>query len=352
MLDNANNPIKECDIRFDGRSFYLPSEQVIYYDPDATSEFSLYMETHLQEIKDWFRDQEYEFCYIPDICKHITDEEIRYLIPNWNGEPVNELGNNLLKEWLSDEHRNIGAGFIRKNRESGFLYKFFPLASIKQQPLIEQLEQYKTFLNDRLTEYDQIRFSVTESREDEGLYSVFEKKFCLADENFSERDIDIEIRKIVERLHKEGVEEFVLRCMVPVEEKLSRIVITSKFEIILPDYGNKLIEISPLPKAVFLLFLRHEEGIFFKELMDYREELQSIYSKISNRTSSAVVDSSLEAITDPTKNSINEKCSRIREAFVSQMDERLAEKYTVTGWRGQRKRITLPRNLVEWQCEL
>lgn len=310
------------------------------------------MEAHLQAIKDWFRDQKYEFCYIPDICKHITDEEIRYLIPNWNGEPVNELGNNLLKEWLSDEHRNIGAGFIRKNRESGFLYKFFPLAPMKQQPLIKQLEQYKSYLNDRLTENDQIRFSVTEAREDEGLYSVFEKKFCLADENFSERDIDIEIRKIVERLHKEGVEEFVLRCMVPVEEKLSRIVITSKFEIILPDYGNKLIEMSPLPKAVFLLFLRHEEGIFFKELMDYREELQTIYSKITNRTNAAVVDSSLEAITDPTKNSINEKCSRIREAFVRQMDERLAEKYTVTGWHGQRKRITLPRNLVEWQCEI
>ena len=352
MPNNTNNPIKECDIRFDGRPFYLPSVQVIYYDPDATSEFSLYMEAHLQAIKDWFRDQKYEFCYIPDICKHITDEEIRYLIPNWNGEPVNELGNNLLKEWLSDEHRNIGAGFIRKNRGSGFLYKFFPLAPIKQLPLKEQLEHYKSYLNDRLTEYDQIRFSVTEARENEGLYSVFEKKFCLADENFSERDIDIEIRKIVERLHKEGVEEFVLRCMVPVEEKLSRIVITSKFEIILLDYGNKLIEMSPLPKAVFLLFLRHEEGILFKELMDYRGELQTIYSKITNRTNAAVVDSSLEAITDPTKNSINEKCSRIREAFVSQMDERLAEKYTVTGWRGQRKRITLPRNLVEWQCEI
>ena len=86
--------------------------------------------------------------------------------------------------------------------------------------------------------------------------------------------------------------------------------------------------------------------------MDYREELLTVYSKITSRTSSAVVDSSLEAVTDPTQNSINEKCSRIREAFIGRMDERIAQHYYITGKRGEVKRITLPRNLVEWQCEL
>ena len=352
MPDNANNPIKECDIRFDGRLINLPPEQVIYYDPNATSEFSIYIEAHLKEIKDWFRSQEHEFCYIPDICKHITDEEIRYLIPNWMGEPVNVLGNDLLKEWLADEYSNIGAGFIRKNRESRFLYKFFPLAPLQQMTWKEQMEQYRFYLYDRLIKYDIIDFSISEAKEDEGLYSVLEKKMCLADEYFSERDIDNDIRKIVEQLHKEGVNEFVLRCMVPIKEKLSRIVITPEYEIVLPDYGNKLIEMSPLPKVVFLLFLRHEEGILFKELIDYREELRGIYEKITNRKSTGVIDDSIDKVTDPTQNAINEKCSRIREAFVSQMDEKLAEKYTVTGWRGQRKRITLPRDLVEWQCEI
>ena len=86
--------------------------------------------------------------------------------------------------------------------------------------------------------------------------------------------------------------------------------------------------------------------------MDYRDELRDIYSKISNRTTDAVVNKSLDAATDPTANAINVNCSRIREAFLGRMDERIAEHYYVTGKRGERKRITLPRDLVEWQCEI
>jgi hypothetical protein len=140
--------------------------------------------------------------------------------------------------------------------------------------------------------------------------------------------------------------------MVPVEEKLSKLVITKKYEIVLPDYGNKTIEMSPLPKAVFLLFLKHPEGIYFKNLVDYKDELRGIYEKITNRTSASVVDDSIDKVTDPTQNAINEKCSRIREAFTQQMDKSLARSYYITGWRGGAKRITLPRHMVKWQVEV
>ena len=53
--------------------------------------------------------------------------------------------------------------------------------------------------------------------------------------------------------------------------------------------------------------------------------------------------------TSPFNNSINEKCARIREAFVSQFDEHLAKHYFVTGKRGEPKRIALDRNLIKWE---
>ena len=62
-----------------------------------------------------------------------------------------------------------------------------------------------------------------------------------------------------------------------------------------------------------------------------------------------MIDKSLDAVCDPTQNAINEKCARIREAFVSRFDERLARNYFVTGKRGEPKGITLPRDLVEWK---
>lgn len=63
-------------------------------------------------------------------------------------------------------------------------------------------------------------------------------------------------------------------------EQLSRLIITEKYDIILPDYHDMQIKMEPLIKAVFILFLRHEEGIVFKNLSDYREELHTIYLDI------------------------------------------------------------------------
>lgn len=157
-----------------------------------------------------------------------------------------------------------------------------------------------------------------------------------------------EIRKRIERLRELGVDELALRKLLEKEDTLSRLVITRDYRIILPDYHNMEIEMTPLPKAVFLLFLKHEEGIPFKFLSDYEEELRTIYMQLTDRVQTEVIDKSIQALCDPTQNAINEKCARIREAFVSKFDERLAQYYFVTGKRGESKRIQLQRNLVIW----
>ena len=48
-------------------------------------------------------------------------------------------------------------------------------------------------------------------------------------------------------------------------------------------------------------------------------------------------------------NSINEKCARIRAAFVGQFDDYMAKSYYVDGHRGEAKKIALPRNMVIWE---
>ena len=357
MNDIENVKGRESIVRIKGKQFYLAPNQVVYYDPNGISEFSSYIEMHLNEIKDWFHENDYEFCYIPDICKHFTNEQIHYLFPNWEGNDVALLGSDLLKSWLVKQYSKIGAGFLRLENALNKTYKHFALIPFSTMSWEEQMKLHKPFLFERLNDFsqshdDQIRFSISKAGENDALYSVFEKKMSFADNNFSDEEISAEIKRFVEQLHTDGFKEFVLRCMVPIEEKLSRIIISPKYEIVLPDYGNKNIELSPLPKAVFLLFLKHPEGLYFKDLVDYKDELHGIYEKITNRTSSMVIGDSIDKVTDPTQNAINEKCSRIREAFLKQMDEKLAKSYYITGFKSERKRIALPRNLVVWQCDL
>ena len=104
-----------------------------------------------------------------------------------------------------------------------------------------------------------------------------------------------------------------------------------------------------LPKAVFILFLRHPEGIRFKELANYYSELLQIYLKMKPNGSRMKNEQSIRDITDPCSNSINEKCARIREAFVSNFDDRLAKNYYVTGKRGEAKRIVLDESMILWE---
>ena len=116
----------------------------------------------------------------------------------------------------------------------------------------------------------------------------------------------------------------------------------------LSDY-NKEVKMEPLTKAVYLLFLKHPEGIAFKHLPDYRKELVELYTMIKPLSINDRVLKSIEDVTNPLLNSINEKCSRIKAAFRAEVDVSLADQYYITGKSGEQKNITLPRKLVVWE---
>ena len=132
-------------------------------------------------------------------------------------------------------------------------------------------------------------------------------------------------------------------------------VITENYDIVLPDYHDMVIKMEPLVKAVYILFLRHEKGILFKCLSDYREELYNIYVDIRRKSNTGAhfseekIRQSIEALTNPLSNSINEKCARIRQVFTLQFDESLAKSYAIDGLWGEPKKIALDRKLVEWK---
>jgi hypothetical protein len=163
-----------------------------------------------------------------------------------------------------------------------------------------------------------------------------------------DKDMEIidEIRERVEMLRSHGMEEGVISNLFMKEYKLSRLVVTSDYRILLPDYQNMEITMPALYKSVYILFLKHPEGIVFKCLQDYRKELSEIYGRITVFTDSEKIDKSIRDVTNPMSNSINEKCTRIRSAFIHCMDISIARHYFITGKRGERKRINLPPEMI------
>ena len=129
-------------------------------------------------------------------------------------------------------------------------------------------------------------------------------------------------------------------------QPVSPMIIDENYRIILPDYNNLEIKMTPLVKAVYFLFLKYPNGILFKELSNYKYVLQSIYNIVSLRENLGSIEKSIDDICNPLENSINEKCSRIKESFLFHFENDIAMNYYITGERGCPKFISIDRKLI------
>ena len=109
------------------------------------------------------------------------------------------------------------------------------------------------------------------------------------------------------------------------------------------------IRLRPLVKTVFLLFLRHPEGIRFGDLPAYRNELLDLYMGITRRPSGPELEASINRLIDPRDNSIHEKAANLAAALSKYFPPEKLHAYTLTGKAGAPKRIRLDRTWVEWE---
>ena len=169
-----------------------------------------------------------------------------------------------------------------------------------------------------------------------------------------EPEVDPKTKAIIDEIEalkvKYGITIEELEAVLSYNVKLSHLRITHHKAIILDDFDRQEVKMDTLTKAVFLLFLKHPEGIRYKDLCDHRRELESIYLSISGRSNLESMRKSISDLTDSvTSNSINEKVSKTKKAFRDVVDERIAKFYYIDGKQGAAKSIALDRSLVIWE---
>ena len=178
-------------------------------------------------------------------------------------------------------------------------------------------------------------------------------------------DMANELGRLTRQLEAEGRTDLVLQALgVSMIEKLRLEAAKRKLQPlhITHDYrflvGQQEVELQPVHKAVYLLFLAHPEGIEFKRLADYREELTRYYMATAKMLDKEKIIDGVDHLVNPLDNAINEKCSRIKKVFLELLDEYSASYYIISGhtqkriagsarvWYERLKVITLPRTLV------
>ena len=148
-------------------------------------------------------------------------------------------------------------------------------------------------------------------------------------------------------------EDFLESLRKVVKRTLQPLLIDDSFRVQLVT-SSSLTEITmpTLSRVVYILFLRHEEGIRLKEIADYRQELLHIYLTISPRDDVEQMKKSIDDLIDQESGSLNQKISRITAAFRKCLPSDIAQHYIITGPRGEARRILLDRTLVTLPGEM
>ena len=308
----------------------LAPKELVYVATEEDKAMTELFETRPEVLEGWGQMIGFHIVYLPLLIKKLKDKRVlQYRAPYLNDVELTEIaiGNDFLLQYLENpsDRKKLKQGFIRtedihrgSDGKDKAINRFYPLSSTSGEPLADQLHRIGKQISVEKGRYD--RYLESHTADDWGDADnnelPSESGFSPQGDEESTDDLMEEVRERIAKLRQRGIAEYLLEQLIHPDNRLSRLVVTKDWRIVLPDYNNMEIKMEPLVKAVYLLFLRHPEGIVFKQLPDYREELTRLYNQLKPSGLTDRAMQSIEDVTNPMLNSINEKCARIRGVFV------------------------------------
>ena len=336
------------------------SSRVIYIESHKNEWLEGYIRTHLDLVKGIFSRRGLEFLYLPEMVDDLTDERladaVRYCAPWYKPTDLEGLRNALkvsverlyetvnLKDGASAVVNRQGRAFKVEVKDSNpdLLYVLFD----------QMAEAYAR--GERQTDGG-IRFRVSEPKVhhylDELGKEAMEHYFAEEAPTYQTLSpIDDEYSNIntlweqVKQKRPTRELEAMLKAMLQDDKVISTVVIDNPRTLKLPEY-NMEIRMAPATMAFYLLFLKHPEGIRFKELIGHRDELYKLYAfttKSGNKAAIArtvdVMVSQLDGNQDIQRSRIK---SAIRKSIEARFSEYLARWYYLDGKRGDLMKVAV-----------
>ena len=340
-LVSPDNSIK-VDVVEDNRIEFklegkLSPKELIYVASEEDKELTDWFESNPEVFEGWGKMIGFQIVYLPLLMKKLADKNVlRYRAPYLSETELvsTAIGNNFLLQYLEHpfDRERIKHGFIRtedihrgSDGKDKAINRFYPLSSKSTEPIADQLHKIGKQISFEKNEHERLLEAKERSWDEWGdaVDSGADAHFNSQIDNENTDDLIAEVKARIAELRQRGISQQILEQLIHPDDRLS--------------------------KAVYLLFLNHPEGILFKDLPSYRNELAEIYGKLRPGGLTDRASQSIEDVTNPLLNSINEKCARIRGAFVGQFDDHIARHYYIDGRRGEAKKISLPRDLIIWE---
>ena len=382
LLDPRPESIKALPISLQvANNIFENRSTVFYYEGMDEPLVKQQIKKHYEKIYSSLDVKEIDFIF-PHLFNDAVEEDFKQLTEYYfpiidtehaaNNQVRKHLSNpKFFKELIGFEEIQ-GACFIRSTKQpfgDGYEYRVYHLPNTDAKTIVDSIDFYLLSVPSAANIDGRPQFQYRNSRSNLLKDDEPDQVFSTEDMAISKK-LQLEIEKELKQNSSNGAIKmmlFMLKKMkefnIPTDSSMrtliadlrnanvdapSSILVTSTGKIILKEFKRE-IDLTPLQKTVFIFFLLKQDGIMFKDLPKYKADLMNIYSKISNRTSMDTIKKSVADLANPYSNSMSEKCSRIREAFMKCMDERLANYYCINGARNNPKRIELDRSLVEFE---
>lgn len=293
-------------------------KELIFLEKNVHLELNQYIQNNIAYLKSVFRQNGYVFVYLP---AHSVDDDDR---ADCIGSYINEYN-----VWDKPEEFNWGPphGHEKNRMESDYWSAIFSEEEIPADcagflhyiPQSNNVDQKKKL-------FDYIFFPYRPGTD-------WEKAFnCFLDYVGNLPYVKVNDRKLP------------LGVSLRIDEKCN---------IFVMDNDEKIAEVKMpvLSKVLYFTFLQHPKGFSIKNLVDYKSELLDWYRKMSNRKD---MEKSIDDLIDPTKNSANEKISRIRKAFEDALRRYSdnVDKFVPTGKKGEKYAVNFDRNRIRYELKI
>ena len=364
--------IKKYTITNVTQDWLLKPGMVIYIEREYDELINNYIEKYLTHLQEICEKQGLIFLYIPkfysslpdNMLKYYTGKEMSYSTKIHTYDILNSILSNIELSQIQEpsflftgtsdnecvafsighDTSLLGKLFASKREKYvvNSIHEILSDASLAYGGVIPKIEK-QLFSDETDEEETGVRFRVSGKTPE----MIGWEKELDEDEEF-ESDACHQAQKLVARMLQKGYSKEAIWALLAPMKELSQIKITKNFRILLPLY-NLEIELPPIQKAVYLLFLSHLDGISFKNMPDYQNELFMIYRKIAIR---GMKEKHLETIRDlvnPLSNSLNEKCSIIKKRVTALLDDSIAKHYYISGSKAEPKKIDIRPELVIWE---
>lgn len=112
-------------------------------------------------------------------------------------------------------------------------------------------------------------------------------------------------------------------------------------KLLIPQLGNKELQLEPILCTLYILFLMNPDGIKLNDLVNFKNQLKRIYSFMNPNTTPEQIEKSIKYLTDPINGTFSQKKSKINKRIKEQLGDTYCRDFLISGERGQPFKINL-----------